>query len=167
MKKFIKIKPFQETLNRGMCGPATMKMVLDYYGIHKTEKELAKLMHHTNELGTTNKDVERVAKKFGLRTVIKRKASFNDIGKWLSHKVPIIVDWFTRGRPDYGESEIADGHYSVVVGLDNQYIYLQDPEIGKIRKLKRDDFLKVWFDFRGKYIQPNKLDIRLLIAVYK
>ena len=41
--KFIKIKPFQETLNKGFCGPAVLKMVLRFYGIEKSERELAKL----------------------------------------------------------------------------------------------------------------------------
>jgi len=44
MKKKIKIQPFQEKLNMGYCGPASLKMVLDYYGIEKTEDELASLM---------------------------------------------------------------------------------------------------------------------------
>ena len=37
----LKIKPFQETLHADMCGPASLKIVLDYYGVSKTEKELA------------------------------------------------------------------------------------------------------------------------------
>ena len=43
MKKTLKIKPFQETLNASMCGPASLKIVLKYYGIEVTEKELARL----------------------------------------------------------------------------------------------------------------------------
>jgi predicted double-glycine peptidase len=54
-----------------------------------------------------------------------------------------------------------------VAGLDNKYVYLQDPEIGKIRKLKREYFMMVWFDFKGKYIKPNELIIRQIIAIYK
>lgn len=151
----------------GMCGPATMKMVLGYYGIEKSEAELAKIMRHSKKLGTTNKDAVRVAKKLGFSVKVKRNSSFKDLEKWLNKKVPVIVDWFTRGRNDHGDSEVADGHYSIVAGLDDKYIYLQDPEIGRIRKLTRDDFKKVWFDFRGKYIRPDRLDIRLMIAIYR
>lgn len=81
--------------------------------------------------------------------------------------MPVIVNWFTGGRLDYSESEVADGHYSVVAGLDEKHIYLQDPEIGKIRKIKRDDFMKVWFDFKGEYIKPNELIIRQIIVIKK
>jgi len=51
--------------------------------------------------------------------------------------------------------------------LDNNNIYLQDPEIGKIRKLKRDDFMRVWFDFKGEYIKQKELIIRQIIVIHK
>jgi len=165
MKKFIQIKPFQETLYSSMCGPASLKIVLDYYGVEKSEKELAKLCKVDKNLGVDDKDIKRVAEQLGFKVVIKNNSSFKDIEKWLDKKVPVIVDWFTKGRQEYSESETADGHYSVVAGLDEKYIYLQDPEIGKIRKLKRDDFMRVWFDFEGSYIKSSELIIRQVIVI--
>ena len=44
MKKILlDVKPFQETLNADMCGPASLKIVLEYYGVNKSEDELAQL----------------------------------------------------------------------------------------------------------------------------
>ena len=166
-KKILKLKPFQETPNAGMCGPASIKIVLNYYGIDLEEKELAKLAGWNKNLGIDDKGIERTAKSFGFKVKIKNNSSFKDIEKWLDKKVPVIVNWFTRGRKDYSDSDVADGHYSVVAGLDGKFICLQDPEIGKIRKLERDDFMAVWFDFRGKYIKPNELIVRQIIAIYK
>jgi hypothetical protein len=40
-KIILKVKPFQETLYADMCGPASLKIVLDYCVVSKTEKELA------------------------------------------------------------------------------------------------------------------------------
>ncbi len=167
MKKTLKLKPFQETLNTSMCGPASLKIVLKYYGVEVTEKELVKLSKWNKNLGIDDKGVETAAKHFGFKVKIKNNSSLKDIEKWLDQKVPVIVNWFTRGRKDYSNSDIADGHYSVVAGLDDKFIYLQDPEIGKIRKLRRDDFMKVWFDFKGEYIKPNELIVRQIIAIYK
>ena len=62
---------------------------------------------------------------------------------------------------------MADGHYSVVVGLDDNFIYLQDPETGGLREISRDDFVKVWFDFSGEYIKADELIVRQLIAIYR
>ena len=169
MKKLLllKLKPFQETLNASMCGAASLKIVLDYYGVDKSEEELAKLAGTTKSLGTNAKGLTRVAKQLGLNVSVKDNSSFADIEKWLAKGVPPIVDWFTRGRQDYSDSDVADGHYSVVCGIDSKYIYLQDPEIGGVRKIKKNDFLRVWFDFAGEYIKPNELIIRQIIAIYK
>ncbi|MSU54756.1 MAG: hypothetical protein EXS48_02930 [Candidatus Staskawiczbacteria bacterium] len=164
---FLPVKPFQETLHQSMCGPASLKMVFDYYGVEKTEAEIAVLCDTTKELGTNDKDIKKAAESLGFTVEIKNNSTFEDIQEWLDQKVPVIVDWFTRGRSDYDDSEVAGGHASVVVGLDETYIYLQDPEIGKLRKIDRNDFMKVWFDFSGEYIESNELILRQIIAIYK
>lgn len=168
MPNLLPIKPFQETLNAGMCGPASLKMVLAFYGIEVEEGEIAGRMHASADLGVTAEDLARVAQEFGLEASIRNEASFDDIGHLLEHNAPPIVDWFTVGRHDYPEEiAVPDGHYSVVVGLDENYIYLQDPEIGGMRKLTRDAFERVWFDFDGEFITPETLIVRQLIAIYK
>lgn len=161
------VKPFQETLHASMCGPASLKIVLDYYGINKDEEELAQLAGTTSDLGTDDEGIATTAKSFGFGVLIKNESNFSDIEEWLKRDVPVIVNWFTRGRADYDSSEVADGHYSVVAGLDDTYIYIQDPEIGEMRKIERDDFLSVWFDFTGEYINAEELIIRQIIAIYR
>jgi len=161
------VKPFQETLHQSMCGPASLKMVFDYYGIEKSELELAKLAGTTDDLGTDDQGIKKAAEELGFKVEIKNNSTFKDIQGWLDKKVPVIVNWFTRGRADYEDSEVADGHYSVVVRLDQEFIYIQDPEIGKLRKIEKEDFMKVWFDFTGEYIKSDELIVRQLIAIYK
>lgn len=161
----LELKAFQETLHEGMCGPASLKIVLDYFGVDKTETELADLMGKT-ALGTDAESIAAAAKSLGFEAVVKNESDFGDIQTWLGKKVPVIVNWFTRGRADYSDSEVADGHYSVVSGLDSENIYLQDPELGALRTIKRDDFKKVWFDFADEFISRDGLIIRQLIAVY-
>lgn len=166
--KLLAVEPFQETLHANMCGPATLKMVLDYYGVNKTEAKIAKLCGTRKDLGTNDKGIKEAAESLGFKVEVKNRSTFEDVKHWLDKEVPVIVNWFTRGRSDYPDSEVADGHYSLVVGLDEKYIYLQDPEIGGLRKIAKDDFKKVWFDFTGKYITAWKsIIIRQLIAVYK
>lgn len=160
----LNIKPFQETLGAGMCGPASLKMVSDFYKVSKTEEELAKLCGTDPKLGTDEEGIKRAAENLGFKVEIKNNSSFEDIQSWLDKNTPVIVNWFAREVADSG---VPDGHYSVVVGLDDGNIYLQDPEIGGLRTIKREDFMKVWFDFKGETIKPEELIIRQIIAVYK
>ena len=53
------------------------------------------------------------------------------------------------------------------MGLDDKFIYLQDPELGAMRKINRGDFMRVWFDFEGEYLKSNELIIRQIIIIYK
>lgn len=167
MKKILPVKSFQETLSAGMCGPASLKIVLAYYGIEKTEQKLFEMCGTEKGLGTDDQGLKKAAEQLGFKVKIKNKSSFKDIERWLDKKVPVIVNWFTRGRMDYTDSDVADGHYSVVVGLYDDHIYLQDPEIGSMRKLDKEDFMTVWFDFTGKHIKPDELIIRQIIAIYR
>ncbi len=167
MKKKLDVKPFQETLNASMCGPASLKIVLDYYGLNKSEKELAELCNVDSDLGVDDETIKKVAQDLGFQVQIKNNSSFDDIEEWLEKGVPVIVDWFTRGRIDYTDADVSDGHYSVVCGLDDENICLQDPETGGVRKLEREDFMTVWFDFTGMYIKPDELIVRQLIAIYR
>jgi hypothetical protein len=162
------VKPFQETLYSDMCGPASLKMVLDYYGVEKTEKELAELTGMVSGFGVDEDGIRRAAESLGFQVDIKNECNFDNISNWLEKGVPMIIDWFTRGRADYPDSEVADGHYSVVVGLDDKNIYIQDPEIGSLRTIARDDFYRVWFDFKGEHITDwNEMIVRQIIAIYK
>jgi predicted double-glycine peptidase len=166
-KILLNIKPFQETLHSDMCGPASLKMVLNYYGIDKSEQDIVNLTKFIPGLGISSDDICEASESLGFKCTIKNESTLNDVSEWLQKKIPVIVDWFTRGRSDYSDSEVADGHYSVVIGIDEQYVYMQDPEIGGMRKIAKDDFMKVWFDFAGNIIiQKDDLIIRQLIAVY-
>jgi predicted double-glycine peptidase len=143
-------------------------MLLAYYGVEKTEDELATLCGTDPTLGTDDAGLKRAAEHLGFKVEIHNECTFVDLQAWLDKKVPVIVNWFSGGRNDYTESAVPDGHFSVMVGLDEEYIYLQDPELGKGRRIARDDFLRVWFDFKSASITSwSDLIIRQLIAVYR
>lgn len=154
----LKLKPFRQTRS-GLCGPASLKMVLDYFGVKKSEKELAKLSGATKEKGVEAENLLKAAQKLGLEGFIKDFSEIPDIKKYvLQKKIPLIVDWFSQD----------EGHYSVIVGINNKDIYLQDPEWGKIRKLKINDFKRIWFDFPGKFLKSkNDIIIRRMLVLYK
>lgn len=165
---YLPVKPFQETLHGSFCSPAVIKMVLDFYGIEKTEAEVAILSNKDDDLGISDADIKRTLEGEGLKVDIKNFASFEDIHAVLDKGAPVIVDWMTRGRYDYEEDEVADGHYSVVVGQDGENIYLQDPEVGRMRTITKEDFIRVWFDFTTDHIEKwEDMVIRQMIAVYK
>lgn len=163
--RFLRIKKYKQTVG---CGPAVLKMVLEFYGIKKTEKELAKIAGTTEKAGTEIPQLCKTFKHFGLKTQIKVNSTYVDLHQYLKKGIPMVVGWYTRGKKEDPDDIMADGHYSVVIGLDKKFIYLQDPEIGKMRKLERKGFLIVWLDYYGEYPKTKKdIFLRPVIIVYK
>ena len=154
--QLLQVKPFRQA--PGYCGPAALKMVLEYFGIHKSERELARLTGATREKGVEASGLVQAARILGCNTRIKNNATFADIRVYLKRKIPIIVDWFS----------VDDGHYSVVVGMNQRKIYLQDPEIARVRAMNLLTFKRLWFDFPHNHLRSKRdLIIRRLIAIYR
>jgi ABC-type bacteriocin/lantibiotic exporter with double-glycine peptidase domain len=150
--------------SKARCGPACLKIVLGYFGKRVSEKAIARLCRTSVRTGTTGSNLVRGAKRLGLVATVVDRASFSTIEKWLARGVPVIVDWMSVLHWQGGRSPMACGHYSVVYAIDKTHVHLQDPAIGRERRIARKDFLNVWFDF--KHLFPRKhedLIIRRLI----
>jgi predicted double-glycine peptidase len=142
-----------------LCGPACLKMVLEYYGIQKNEDELANLAGYVPSEGVKVDGLINAATKLGLNAFYKDFSEIKDLKEYvLDKKIPVIVDWFSTD----------DGHYSVVIDIDDKNIYMQDPELGNLRTLDVGTFKRVWFDFRGDYLKSkDDIIIRRMIVVNK
>ncbi len=151
------VKPFRQS--PAFCGPASLKMVLEYYGIKKNEKELAKLSGAKSTKGVSAEGLLKAARALGLKGFSKDFSDIKDIETYVINKrIPVVVDWFYYD----------DGHYSIVVDIDEENIYLRDPQFIKVRKMDIDTFKRVWFDFPGEFLRSkDDIIIRRIIVVYK
>jgi len=150
----IRLKPFLQSA--GLCGPASLKIVFDYYGVETSEKKIAKAAKAFKDKGTGSVGLMKAAKHFGFTAEIKDDCSFFDLKKFLDQRIPVIVDWFLED----------DGHYAVVSGLNEKEIILMDPAIGKERKISLAKFYRIWFDFPGEYIETKKdLILRRILII--
>jgi len=140
------------------CGPVALKIVLDYFKVKKTEKELIKLCETTPRWGTPPKKLVRVLKNLGFEVKYSEWGNFRRLNYFINKKnLPVIISWFKED----------DGHYSVVCRLEKEFIWLADPAIGKIRKMPWKKFLRVWFDFEGDYLKRKKsLFLRWWLVAY-
>lgn len=158
----INLIPFKQS-DSSRCGPAAVRMVLDYYGIDTTEEELCNRCKWTYEEGCDDEGMKEAIESYGLGCEILNFRTLEDIKYWVKHHVPIIVDWFSGGP-----GEMPNGHSSVVVEMDREKIYLMDPEIGQVRGVLKEDFLRVWFDWKktAKIETWDNMVIRQIIIVF-
>ncbi len=120
-----------------MCGPASLRIVLNYYGLKKSEESLKKLVKATYFKGTEPREIVKGAKKLGFKAKYKFNSSIDELKLLIKKKIPVIIGWF---------SPESSSHFSVVEGISKGIIYIADPEIGKIRKFNIKEFEKYWID---------------------
>lgn len=146
------------------CGPAAVKMILSYYGIDATEDELCIKCGHTFDKGCTDKGMIKAFQSYGLSAKIYNNCSIEDIEYWIRHHVPVIVDYFAGGT---SVDIMPDGHSGIIVDIDKEAVYLLDPWSAKVLTIYREDFIRVWFDFRDSFIYSWKdMVLRQLIVAY-
>lgn len=131
------------------CGPACVRSILAYYGKRVPERKLIDALRCTPERGTDPASIALYLRKRGLRVQARPRSTMASLGKSAAAGWPTLVVY-----QDYGCCAAADlstsldhGHYSLVVGVDRDFVYLCDPSSKKkTRKIERATFLSRWRD---------------------
>src|SRR3989344_3959329 len=97
------------------------------------------------------------ARHFGFDATYKENSNLKELCRLVvNERIPVIIDWFDNN----------DGHYSIVVGLDNKNIYFVDSDGGHHKKMTLKTFMRVWFDFTGSYMKSaGDLRLRSIIVI--
>jgi ABC-type bacteriocin/lantibiotic exporter with double-glycine peptidase domain len=149
------LRTFEQS--NGYCGPASLKIVLDYYGVRKSERALAELCGATRERGTSARGLVSAARKLGFDAYMKTGSSLKEL-EALSREVPVIVDWCHQSE---------GGHYSVVAGFNGKDIVLSDPYGGKIVEMPKMEFDSRWYDFYGDRPRQPYIVRRMIVVKRK
>jgi ABC-type bacteriocin/lantibiotic exporter with double-glycine peptidase domain len=134
-----------------------LRAVLSYWGRNISEEKLINLSGSTFEEGVEAPGLVKAAEAIGLGGFYHDDADFDDLRRYLDLGLPVIVNWWSTD----------EGHFSVVAGMDNKYIYIVDPEKDeRFSRIPLDTFDRVWFDFK----EPQQTDLtrrRLIIIAPK
>jgi len=143
----VNVKPFQQSPD--FCGPGAVIIAASAFGKEASEETLAKVAGtETEEIqgfrggGTEHEGVIAAAKSLGFHVFTKEEGTLKDLEYFIEEEhVPVVVGWFDRD----------DDHYSVVVGMTDTDLILADSSSeGPERRIEKEHFARVWFDFVGK-----------------
>ena len=139
------------------CGTASLMSILAYFGWKggdPNERAMAQELGTTWRNGTEPTDLIRMGRKLGLRVDQREHLTLDDLTREVRAGHPVMVAYqayATEGGPvphkkpwseDWG-----DGHWSIVIGIDDQNVYLEDPSmLGKRGFIPRAEFLERWHD---------------------
>ena len=134
--------PFRKQVNEYMCGPATLQMVLAFFGEQLSQRKVRKLMSTSpRELkarGTDNHKMVRGIQKSGLYAYVNEDSTLEELKYLISLGHPIVIS--------YIEPSDNEGHLAVVVGYGAllKEIILNDPWNGQGFKLAESQFVRRW-----------------------
>jgi len=118
------------------CGPASLKMVFDFFGLKTSEEKLKKYLKSNKEKGTKHKALINAVIRNGFYCYVHNHSSLSQIKGFIEKDLPVIIHYI---EPDSNEE-----HYSVVVGVHGRKIIMNDPWMGKRFKLKEKEFERRW-----------------------
>jgi predicted double-glycine peptidase len=113
------------------CGPCSLEACFYYYKVDDGAgvKYLYPLVHTTAKNGTEPGPLAAYATELGLSASFQTGATLADLRASLAQRDPVIIDlqaWTDKVGVDW-KTDVADGHYVVLVGMDAQYAYFMDP----------------------------------------
>ena len=129
------------------CGPASLRMILSYFGLEVGEEKLIELCG-TNRLGTSRFQIVEAATKLKFRADTFAELTMEQICDILEANLPIIA-LIDAGRIYGGISGI--GHFVVIVGRMESKVVYHDPVMGQNLVTEEEIFFQAWqeFKFRG------------------
>jgi uncharacterized protein len=136
------------------CGVACAQAILDYYGIDEREDRLAAQFGATEEGGTSPSQLLAGFASYGLAATLKEQTTLDDLRANVEQKIPTMVAiqaWLEKYPPPDWSQHWEDGHWLIVIGLDERNIYFEDPSLlGARGWLTHAEFLARWHDYVGE-----------------
>jgi ABC-type bacteriocin/lantibiotic exporter with double-glycine peptidase domain len=147
----INLKPVEQIGNYD-CGVAAAAMVLKHFDIPTDYEHLMQTCKTTKEHGTKPADLAEAIHNADsdIIATIHTRISWSELIKMNKNEdVLVILDFW----------DVDDGHYVVMVDVNDSYIVVADPSTGKYRLMDRQMFETNWFDYEDNYRFAIRLGI--------
>ena len=133
------------------CGPACVKSVMAWFGKNADlipEYEVEMVCDANDQIGTSRENLEFAFRNYGFNTKSKYNGSLDEMITELNNNRPVIVYFWSEAEE--GDLYPSWYHYSVVLQIDDNCIYLGDPWIGSVYVFKIKEFLDLWYCDNGQ-----------------
>lgn len=150
-------------VNEYSCGPAAVQMVLAYMGMWAPQGCIAEELGTTEEEGTGPGEMYRYLSSLGIKSLLQSDSHIEELIFHVDAGNLSIINYQAWREPkgiDYKYSWI-HGHYGVVVGYNENQIFIQDPSIraGAVGYMDKEELLERWHDLDESGEKLNRLSI--------
>jgi ABC-type bacteriocin/lantibiotic exporter with double-glycine peptidase domain len=134
--------PYSHQKIYGYCLPACVQMALAYLGIERSQDELARILGMFVDFGVPASHLLRLRSRH-IQIKYEREGNLSELRHWMNQQISVIACVHT-GLLSYWQNQITQ-HAVLVVGIDEQKIYLLDPaKTEKVIAVLIDEFLLAW-----------------------
>lgn len=133
-------------------GATSLQAVLVYYGTDVSVDQLINLTN-SSENGTLPANIAQGAVQLGFSAEVKENMTLEDLQNDTNQGIPVIIDcqaWKSNNTNNTSQNwttDQQDGHYMVVIGIDKDNVYFEDPAIlGSRGYIPNQEFLDRWHD---------------------
>lgn len=130
--------PYHEQETQFTCGPAVLKMILQYHGEYMGERRLRRYTKTSPKTGTNHQELITASRKLGYHCFVKQNARPYDVKSFINRGLPTIINW--------QEPDTKEGHYSVIFGYTADYFYVHDPYKPRRKVIPIKALLPLWHD---------------------
>lgn len=136
------------------CGPASLSMILSYYGIQKSQEELGQDLRPYQIAGGDNDDksvtlseLAEYSKQYGLIPYHRPMGNEQTVKQFIALDLPVLVRTWTKPTEDIG-------HFRVIKGYDDvRRVLIQDDSLqGGNLEYSYSDFNELWKKFNYEYV---------------
>lgn len=146
------VKPVVQR-NSYECGVACVGTILKTIGLKYNHDEVKSQLETNRKWGTDQKMIKRYLRNNGIKYISKEGSTIAELERQVKKGRLCLVAYQAWGAKKYYES-MQSGHYSVVCGYEDEYLWLADPFVKKnniryqkgLRKIKKSSFLERWKD---------------------
>lgn len=133
------------------CGAKCLQLVMQYHNVDVAYPSLSRV-ESDKENGVSINKIKSLARAYGFKARSVANCSINALEECINKRQPVIVliqawahknlklnDWRNvgKGNRDYG-------HYAIVMGFDNDFVILRDPNIPRQIWMSKEEFLARW-----------------------
>ncbi len=149
------------------CGAASLLAVLSYWQMSDgNESSLYKHLGTNEKTGTDSSRIVAYAQSLGLSAELKTNQTLAKVREKFESGHSVILDfqaWAEVPHPDW-KNRWEDGHYAVLVGIDQDYLYFMDPStLGSYAFIAAKEFIERWHDYE---IKDGKRVLIQQMAIY-
>jgi uncharacterized protein len=152
------------------CGACALQAVLSHWGSDVEEEDLMRILATSSEVGTYPEDIVRGARSLGFEAEAKENLTLDEVERFTAEGHPMIaLGQFWLSEREMAASladEWETGHYIVVLGVDKEYVYFQDPFVRMSKAfVPRKTFEEHWHQVMGGKLETNPKLVHLGIFV--